>query len=131
MRIRIVSIPVSDQEEALKFYTGKLGFVKKRDIPLGGEHRWLTLVAADEQDGPELLLEPAPVSFEPAKVFQQALFESGIPWTQFNVVDVDQEYERLNDLGVVFSMKPTQMGAAKLAVFDDTCGNYIQIVQEL
>ncbi|MDX1408822.1 MAG: hypothetical protein R3330_11830, partial [Saprospiraceae bacterium] len=88
MKIRVVSVPVSDQEAALQFYTGKLGFVKKLDIPLGEGNRWLTVVSPDEQDGPEVLLEPAPNHFEPAKVYQQALFEAGIPWTQFNVDDV-------------------------------------------
>lgn len=131
MKIRVVSIPVKDQAEALKFYTEKLGFVKKLDIPLSEGNRWLTVVAEEEQDGPEVLLEPAPNHFEPAKVFQKALFEAGIPWTQFNVDDVEAEYERLKALGVNFSMKPTEMGTAKFAVFEDTCGNYIQIVQML
>ncbi len=131
MRIRIVSVPVHDQEKALKFYTETLGFIKKLDIPLGGGNRWLTVVAAEEQDGPELLLEPSPNHFEPAKTYQKALFEAGIPYTQFNVENVDQEYERLIDLKVEFSMKPTEIGTAKLAVFNDTCGNNIQIVQIL
>jgi catechol 2,3-dioxygenase-like lactoylglutathione lyase family enzyme len=131
MRIRIVSIPVQNQENALNFYTGKLGFVKKLDIPLGEGNRWLTVVAKEEQDGPELLLEPSPNSFEPAEIFQKALFDAGIPYTQFNVESVREEYERLTKLGVEFSMKPTEMGTAKLAVFNDTCGNNIQIVEVL
>ena len=131
MRIRIVSIPVQNQENALNFYTGKLGFVKKLDIPLGEGNRWLTVVAKDEQDGPELLLEPSPNSFEPAEIFQKALFDAGIPYTQFNVESVQEEYERLTKLGVEFSMKPTEMGTAKLAIFNDTCGNNIQIVEIL
>ncbi len=131
MRIRIVSIPVQDQEKALKFYTGKLGFVKKIDIPLSEGNRWLTVVAKEEQDGPELLLEPSPNHLEPAKTYQKALFDAGIPYTQFNVVNVQEEYERLTELGVEFSIKPTEMGTAKLAVFNDTCGNYIQIVEIL
>ena len=131
MRIRIVSIPVQNQENALNFYIGKLGFVKKLDIPLGEGNRWLTVVAKDEQDGPELLLEPSPNSFEPAEIFQKALFDAGIPYTQFNVESVRDEYERLTNLGVEFSMKPTEMGTAKLAVFNDTCGNNIQIVEIL
>ncbi|MBD0332250.1 MAG: VOC family protein [Chitinophagaceae bacterium] len=131
MRIRIVSIPVQDQEKALKFYTGKLGFVKKLDIPLSEGNRWLTVVAKEEQDGPELLLEPSPNHFEPAKIYQKALFDAGIPYTQFNVVNVQKEFERLTELGVEFSMKPTEMGTAKLAVFNDTCGNNIQIVEIL
>ena len=131
MRIRIVSIPVQNQENALNFYTGKLGFVKKLDIPLGEGNRWLTVVAKEEQDGPELLLEPSPNSFEPAEIYQKALFDAGIPYTQFNVESVQEEYERLTKLGVEFSMKPTEMGTAKLAVFNDTCGNNIQIVEIL
>lgn len=131
MRIRVIGIPVQDQEKALKFYTEKLGFVKKHDIPLGEGNRWLTVVAKEEQDGPEVLLEPSPNHFEPAKIYQKALFDAGIPYTQFNVVDVQKEYERLNELGVGFSMKPTEMGTAKIAVFNDTCGNNIQIVEIL
>ena len=131
MRIRIVSIPVQNQENALNFYTGKLGFVKKLDIPLGEGNRWLTVVAKEEQDGPELLLEPSPNSFEPAEIYQKALFDAGIPYTQFNVESVQDEYDRLTKLGVEFSMKPTEMGTAKLAVFNDTCGNNIQIVEIL
>jgi len=117
---------VKDQEIALKFYTEVLGFVKKTEIPLG-DHKWLTVVAGEQPDGVELLLEP--MAFEPARIFQKALFEAGIPYTAFNVDDVQKEYERLSGLGVVFSMKPTKMGPATLAVFDDTCGNNIQIVQ--
>ena len=131
MRIRIVSIPVQNQEDALNFYTEKLGFVKKLDIPLGEGNRWLTLVANEEQDGPELLLEPSPNSFEPAETYQKALFDAGIPYTQFNVESVQEEYERLTNIGVEFSMNPTEMGSAKLAVFNDTCGNNIQIVEIL
>ena len=129
MRIRLVGIPVLDQKKALQFYTEKLGFVKKHDIPLGGENRWLTVVASEEQDGPELLLEPAPNHFEPAKVFQKALFDAGIPYTQFNVENVQEEYDRLMKLGVQFSMVPTDVGTAKIAIFHDTCGNNIQIVE--
>lgn len=131
MRIRVVSIPVLNQETALDFYTGKLGFIKNLDIPLGEGNRWLTVVAKEEPDGPELLLEPSPTSFEPAQVYQKALFDAGIPYTQFNVESVQSEYVRLSNLGVNFSMKPTVMGAAKLAIFDDTCGNHIQIVEIL
>ena len=131
MRVRVVSIPVQDQEKALTFYTEKLGFLKKLDIPVGGGNRWLTLVAPEEQDGPEVLLEPAPLHFEPAKVYQKALFDAGIPWTQFNVENVEEEYERLKSRGVEFSMEPKEMGTAKFAVFNDTCGNYIQIVEVL
>ena len=131
MRIRLVSIPVLDQEKALQFYTEKLGFVKKHDMPLGGGNRWLTVVAKEEQDGPELLLEPAPNHFEPAKIFQKALFDAGIPFTQFNVENVQAEYERLVKSGVQFNMIPTEMGTVKLAIFHDTCGNNIQIIEIL
>jgi len=117
---------VSDQAKALKFYTEILDFVKKRDIPMG-EHKWLTVVSGEQQDGVELLLEP--MGFAPAKTYQKALFEAGIPATVFHVTDVDKEYERLTKLGVIFSMAPTTMGPAKLAVFDDTCGNNIQLVE--
>ena len=131
MRIKIVSIPVLNQEAALNFYTKKLGFVKKLDIPLGEGNRWLTVVAKEEPDGPEVLLEPSPTSFEPAQIYQKALFDAGIPYTQFNVESVQEEYERLTKLGVEFSMKPTEMGTAKLAIFNDTCWNFIQIVEIL
>ena len=131
MRVNILSIPVLDQEKALNFYTEKLGFLKKRDMPLDGGHRWITLVSKEAQDGPELLLEPAPLHFEPSKVFQDALMEAGIPWTQFDVDNVQQEYDRLIALGVEFSLKPTEMGMVKVAVFNDTCGNNIQLVEEL
>lgn len=117
---------VDDQDKALKFYTEKLKFVKKTDVPLG-EYKWLTVVSGEEPDGVELLLEP--MSFEPAKVFQKALKDAGIPWTNFYVENIQGEYERLEKLGVKFSMKPTKMGPTTLAVFDDTCGNNIQLVQ--
>ena len=126
MKIKLTSVMVDDQEKALKFYTGILGFVKKTEIPLG-EHRWLTVVSKEEPDGVELLLEP--MGFAPAKIYQKALYEAGIPLTAFHVDDIQKEFERLEKLGVKFSMKPTNMGPATLAVFDDTCGNNIQIVQ--
>ncbi|MGN6566630.1 MAG: VOC family protein [Flavipsychrobacter sp.] len=128
MRIKLLSILVDDQDKALKFYTEVLGFVKKTDIPMG-EHRWLTVVSAEEQDGPEIVLEP--MGFPPSQVFQKALFDAGIPWTAFQVNDVSKEVERLTALGVSFSMQPTQMGTAMLAVFNDTCGNNIQLFQVL
>ncbi|MEO0572294.1 MAG: VOC family protein [Bacteroidota bacterium] len=131
MRVTLISIPVLDQEKALQFYTEKLGFIKKKDAPLDGGNRWITLVSKEAQDGPELLLEPAPLHFEPSKVFQDALMEAGIPWTQFDVDNVDSEYKRLTDLGVEFSVKPAEMGTVRFAVFNDTCGNNIQIVQTL
>ena len=131
MKVTIISIPVRDQEKALKFYTEKLGFIKKQDTPLEGGNRWLTIVSKDAQDGPELLLEPAPNHFEPSKVFQDALLEAGIPYTQFDVKSVDAEYDRLTKLGVEFSIKPSTMGTTKYAVLNDTCGNMIELVEEL
>lgn len=131
MKVTLISIPVRDQEKALQFYTEILGFIKKNDIPLGGGNRWLTVVSKEWQDGPELLLEPAPIHFEPSRVFQDELMKAGMPWTQFDVQDVASEYERLTKLGVVFSVKPTEMGTVKVAVFNDTCGNNIQLVEAL
>ena len=128
MKIKVTSVPVDDQDKALKFYTEILGFEKKTEIPLG-EHKWLTVVSNEERDGVELLLEP--MGFPPAKVYQKQLFDAGIPWTAFYVDDIDKEYHRLENLGVVFSMEPTQMGPSRLAVFSDTCGNNIQLVQIL
>ena len=130
MKVKVISVPVQDQEKALKFYTDKLGFVKKIDVPIGAD-RWLTVVSKEEQDGPEVLLEPSPKHFEPAKTYQKALFDAGIPYTQFNVDSVQQEYERLVGMGVEFSVRPTEMGTVKIAVFNDTCGNNIQIVEML
>lgn len=131
MKVTLISIPVRDQEKALHFYTEVLGFLKKKDLPLEGGNRWLTLVSKEAQDGPELLLEPAPLHFEPSKVFQDELMKAGIPYTQFDVDSVDAEYDRLTQLGVEFSVKPTAMGTVKIAVFNDTCGNYIQLVEML
>lgn len=131
MKVTLISIPVRDQEKALKFYTEKLGFIKKKDAPLGGGNRWLTIVSKEALDGPELLLEPAPNHFEPSKVYQDALMDAGIPYTQFNVKNVDATYDRLIKLDVEFSIKPTEMGMVKIAVFNDTCGNNIQLVEEL
>ncbi len=126
MKIKLMSLLVDNQDKALKFYTEILGFVKKRDIPMG-EHRWLTVVSPEEPDTVELVLEP--MAFAPAREYQKALFEAGIPSNAFNVEDVEKEYDRLEKLGVVFSMKPTKMGPTTLAVFNDTCGNNIQIFQ--
>jgi len=131
MKVKVTSIPVQDQEKALRFYTEKLGFVKKVDVPLSEDSRWLTIVSKEDQEGVEILLEPAPNHFEPSKIYQKALFEAGIPYTQFNSDNVQQDYDRLVDLGVEFSVKPTAMGTVKIAVFNDTCGNNIQIVEML
>ena len=131
MKVKVISIPVQDQQKALEFYTQKLGFLKKVDVSLGKDSRWLTVVSKEEQDGPEVLLEPSPNHYEPARTYQKALFEAGIPYTQFNVDNIQLEYKRLIDLGVEFSVKPTEMGAVKIAVFNDTCGNNIQLVEML
>jgi len=130
MIIKGVSIPVRDQQKAFEFYTTILGFVKKVDIPLSEGNRWLTVVSKYDQDGPELLLEPAPNHFEPAKVFQDEMMKAGIPWTQFYVDNIQEEFERLTKLGVEFSMNPTEMGTVIVAVFNDTCENNIQLVEE-
>ena len=131
MKANIISIPVRDQEKALQFYRDILGFQTKHDIPMGGENRWLTLVSKEAPDGPELLLEPSPLHFEPSKVYQEALMEAGIPYTQFDVESVDAEYERMTKLGVKFSMEPKEAGTVKIAIFNDTCGNNIQLVETL
>ncbi len=131
MKVWGVGIPVLDQDQALTFYTETLGFVKKHDIPVSENNRWLTVVAKEEQEGTEVLLEPSPNNFEPAKIYQKALFDAGIPYTAFHVDNLQEEYEKLIKLDVVFSVKPTEMGTVKIAVFNDTCGNNIQIIEML
>lgn len=131
MKVTVTSIPVQDQEKALVFYTEIVGFLKKVDIPLSEGARWLTVVSKEDREGVEILLEPAPNHFEPAKIYQKALFDAGIPYTQFTSDNVQLDYERLHGLGVEFSMKPTEMGTVKIAVFNDTCGNHIQLVELL
>jgi predicted enzyme related to lactoylglutathione lyase len=131
MKVRVLSIPVQDQDKALKFYTEVLEFVKEYDIPLAEGNRWLTVVSKEQPNGPEILLEPSPRNFEPAKTYQKALFEAGIPCAQFDVDDVKKEHERLTRLNVDFTVKPTEIGTARIAVFSDTCGNLIQIAQLL
>jgi catechol 2,3-dioxygenase-like lactoylglutathione lyase family enzyme len=126
IKIRLTSVFVDDQEKALKFYTEVLGFVKKRDIPVG-KAKWLTVVSPDEPDGTELLLEPS--DNPAARAFKKAVFDQGIPFTAFAVDDVDWTYERMKKLGVVFRVTPTNTGMAKIVVFDDTCGNLIQLFQ--
>jgi predicted enzyme related to lactoylglutathione lyase/DNA-binding Lrp family transcriptional regulator len=124
LKIKLNSVLVDEQEKALKFYTGVLGFVKKRELPT---LKWSTVVSPDEPDATELLLEPGDSSA--AKAFMEALHKAGIPFTQLAVADLENAYERMTRLGVVFSMKPTKMGPVTMAVFDDTCGNFIQLVQ--
>jgi predicted enzyme related to lactoylglutathione lyase len=126
MRIELTSIFVDDQRKALAFYTDVLGFTKHHDIPLG-DAAWLTVKSAAAPEGPELLLEP---SGHPAvKPYRDALVEDGIPLAQFAVDDLDAEHARLTGLGVVFTQPPTDIGTAWVAVFDDTCGNLIQLIQ--
>ena len=124
MKVNLASVYVDDQEKALRFYTDVLGFRKKQDIDLG-EARWLTVVSPDEPDGVELLLEPD--GHPAARPFKQALVDDGIPFTSFAVDDVERETERLRGHGVTFTQEPTDMGPVTTAVFDDTCGNLIQI----
>ena len=127
MKIALTSIHVNDQDNALRFYTEILRFVKKQDFPVG-EFKWLTVVSPEGPDDIELLLEPNdnPV----AKAYQQGIFEQGIPHAAFAVHDIHVEYERLKKLGVMFTMEPTPAGPVIRAVFDDTCGNLILIYQE-
>jgi len=127
VRINLTSVLVDDQEKALRFYTDVLGFVKKHDVPMGGD-RWLTVVSPENPGGPELLLEPS--GHPAAKPFKDALVADGIPFTSFAVDDVKAEYERLRGLGVRFTQEPTEMGPVTTAVLDDTCGNLIQIAHQ-
>jgi catechol 2,3-dioxygenase-like lactoylglutathione lyase family enzyme len=127
MRINIASVLVDDQDKALSFYTDVLGFVKKTDIPVG-QARWLTLVSPEQPEGTELLLEPD--EHPAAGPFKRALVGDGIPFTSFAVNDVNAEFERLRGLGVRFTQEPADMGPVTTAVFDDTCGNLIQIASE-
>ncbi|MEU9578624.1 VOC family protein [Streptomyces chilikensis] len=128
MKIHLTSVFVDDQAKAEHFYTQVLGFVKKHDVPVGGTDRWLTVVSPDEPGGTELLLEPA--GHPAARAYRDALVEDGIPLAQFAVEDVRAEYERLRGHGVRFTQEPLEMGPVTTAVFDDTCGNLIQIATE-
>ena len=127
MKIIVTSIFVEDQDRALSFYTETLGFLKKEDVPVG-DFKWLTVVSPDYQEGTELLFEPN--DNPAAKAYQKAIFEQGIPATLFGVSDIHSEYERLKKLGVQFKMEPTRAGEVTIAVFDDTCGNLIQIAEK-
>ncbi|WP_210125961.1 MULTISPECIES: VOC family protein [unclassified Staphylococcus] len=128
MNIIANSIFVENQEEALQFYTNILGFEKKIDEPVGGGFRWLTLVSPNQPEGAQLVLEPNgnPIAGD----YQQRLFEANIPITMFGVDNVQQMYDTLSQKGVHFTVEPTTMGSAKMAIFDDTCGNLIQIVEQ-
>ncbi|MEL6213656.1 MAG: VOC family protein [Pseudomonadota bacterium] len=126
MKMYVKSVAVDDQQKALDFYTNILGFVPKHDIPVG-EYRWITVVSPEEPDGVELGLEP---NAHPAtQVYQAALVADGIPFTAFSVDDIEAEVKRLQAAGVVFTQPPMKAGGATIAVFDDTCGNLIQLVQ--
>ena len=127
MKINVMSVMVDDQAKALRFYTEVLGLSKKHEIPLG-EHSWLTVVSPEAPDGTQLSLEPD--EHPAARPFKEALVEDGIPYTSFAVDDVAAEYERLVGLGVEFTQPPIDMGPVTTAVFDDTCGNLIQIAAE-
>jgi catechol 2,3-dioxygenase-like lactoylglutathione lyase family enzyme len=124
IRINVTSVMVDDQDKALSFYTDVLGFIKKNDIPMG-EARWLTVVSPADPDGVELVLEPD--GHPAARPFKEALVSDGIPYTSFAVDDVNAEYERLRALGVRFTQDPADFGTVTTAVFDDTCGNLIQL----
>ena len=126
MKIVVTSILVDDQDKALQFYTEKLGFVKKTDVPMG-PHRWLTVVSPEARDGVELVLEPD--AHPAARPFKDALVADGIPFTSFGVADVRAEFDRLSRAGVRFTQSPAAMGPVTTAVLDDTCGNLIQLAQ--
>lgn len=126
MQIRLASIMVDNQENALRFYTTKLGFVKNKDIPMG-PFRWLTVSSPEGAEGVELVLEP--MGFAPAQTFQKALFAAGIPATAFLTNDIAAEYRRLKALGVIFRGEPKSMGPITTVLFEDTCGNLINLVQ--
>jgi len=126
MQIKFVSITVENQEHALDFYTRILGFQKMADIPMG-EYRWLTVTSPEGIEGAELVLEP--LAFEPARIYQKALFDAGIPATAFITKDIHAEYKRLVDLGVNFRGEPKSMGMISVTSFEDTCGNLINLVQ--
>jgi len=126
VRIKLTSIMVDDQTRALAFYTGVLGFKKKRELPVG-EYRWITVVSAEGPDDVELSLEPN--ANPAAKTFQRAMFDQGIPLAAFEVADIGAEFARLKALGVAFTREPTRMGPVTIALLSDTCGNLIQLYQ--
>ena len=126
MRIYVMSVLVDDQAKAKDFYTGKLGFVVKHDIPLGA-HRWLTVVSNEAPEGTELLLEPS--EHPAAAPWKSALVNDGIPAASFQVDDLDEEFDRLRGRGVKFTVEPMDAGTVKMAVLDDTCGNLIQLIE--
>jgi catechol 2,3-dioxygenase-like lactoylglutathione lyase family enzyme len=126
MQLKFISLMVEDQEAALRFYTSVIGFQKMADIPLG-EYRWLTVIAPDGLPGVELVLEP--MGFPAARVYQKALFEAGIPATALITRDIAADVQRLTALGVTFRGEPVSAGPITSVVFEDTCGNLINLVQ--
>jgi catechol 2,3-dioxygenase-like lactoylglutathione lyase family enzyme len=128
MKIKLASVPIDEYDKALKFYTEMMGFQLKRDMPLGDGARWITVVSPEEPDGVELLLEPNS-GYPAMKALKESLVRDGIPYTAFEVKDIQAEYERMKELGVQFTMEPTNMGMTTAAILDDTCGNLIQIYQ--
>ena len=128
MKIKLASVPIDDYDKALKFYTEVMGFQLKRDMPLGEGARWITVVSPEEPEGVELLLEPNS-GYPAMKALKESLVKDGIPYTAFQVNDIQEEYERMKNLGAQFTMEPTNMGMTTAAVLDDTCGNLIQIYQ--
>jgi len=129
MQIKIASVMVDDQDKALSFYTEKLGFTKMADIPMGPTYRWLTVVAPEGIAGVELALEP--MAFEPARVFQKALYEANIPATAFITTNVEAQAQALRERGVTVRGEPVNMGPIKAVMFEDGCGNLIHLVQPL
>ncbi len=126
MKIWVSQIFVDDQAEALEFYTKVLGFKKKHDVPLG-QNRWLTVTSPGDDDGVELLLESD--SHPAVAPFRDAMLEDGIPYNSFAVEDIESEHKRLTKLGVRFIQPPKAHEGYSTAVFDDTCGNLIQIIE--
>lgn len=127
MQITLTSVMVLDQDKALAFYTDVIGFEKKHDIPMGGAHRWLTVTAPEGAQGVELLLEP--MAFPPARDFQRALYDAGMPATAFITHDIAAEFARLRAKGVTFRGEPTDYGMVQAVLFEDGCGNLINLVQ--
>jgi catechol 2,3-dioxygenase-like lactoylglutathione lyase family enzyme len=126
MQIKLTSVFVDDQDKALKFYTGVLGFEKKLEFP-AGKHKWLTVVSPEEPEGVQLVLEPNDGYNPAAKAYQQEIFQRGIPAAMFFVGDVQKEYDRLKQHGVTFTKEPTKTTGSTIAILDDTCGNLVQI----
>lgn len=127
MKVIVTSLFVEDQDKALEFYTEKLGFVKKHDIPMG-KYRWITVVSPEDMNGTEIVLEPN--EHPAAQDYQKRIFADRIPSTMFGVSDIHKEYNRLVEIGVKFTKEPTKMGPVTIAVLDDTCGNLIQLIEQ-